>query len=490
MPQVLVAGAGLGGLTAACQLAERGLTVTVIEASDRAGGKAGSYQIGSVRYDHGWHGFPGWYVNTRALLAKLNITLVGYEEAAFIDEGPQGGFDHPHALFLPTTIGGVLRLLRSGFLPPAQTLLYLYYLLDTMAASLSRRAVLDRISRTALMRGKWYATDVIVAADSDGLLKGTAIPAYRMSAMTWKTVLANWARSPVPFMSALPGDMQTTFIEPLLARARALGATVLLNERVESFTATPGRVHSLTSVDAAGTRMERTADYFVMAAPIEVARRIMGWDLQRQEPAIGEFQQLSVVPMGSLHLTLNRKLPNVPKVPVFFKGGRYALSFLDLSQLGAVPPDTTVLSFVTSNSVELITQTPQVQYEALMGEVTAYTGITTADVASWQILSNAETPLAVNDVQAWPSRPEIRSARLPNLLYACDWARTPVDLCCMEGAIYAGMMAAREIGADAGLDIPAPGVAPQHPRWLLRLLTWVLYPVVPIAYCWSRLFED
>jgi hypothetical protein len=38
--------------------------------------------------------------------------------------------------------------------------------------------------------------------------------------------------------------------------------------------------------------------------------------------------------------------------------------------------------------------------------------------------------------------------------------------------------------------MPAPGVAPQHPRWLLRLLTWVLYPVVPVAYCWSRLFED
>lgn len=246
MASVLVVGAGLGGLTAACQLAEHGVSVTVLESTDRAGGKTGSDAVGGRLYDHGWHGFPGWYFNTRALLSRLGVSLVGFEEAQFIDAGPGGGLDHPQALFLPTSLGGLARLLRTGFLPPAQMLLYQYYLLDTIAARLSRKDVLDRISRTALMRDKWYATDAIVAADSDSLLKGTAIPGYRMSAMTWKTVLANWVRSSVPFMAVLPGDMQSTFIDPLLARAQALGVNILFKERVESFRAVPSRVASLT----------------------------------------------------------------------------------------------------------------------------------------------------------------------------------------------------------------------------------------------------
>ncbi|MEW5851196.1 MAG: FAD-dependent oxidoreductase [Myxococcota bacterium] len=488
MTSVLVVGAGLGGLTAAIQLAEAGLSVTVVEASDRAGGKAGSYDIGGKLYDHGWHGFPGWYLNTRALLDKLGVQLVGFQEAYFVDKGPQGGLDHAKVLFLPTDLGGLIRLLTDGFLPPAQMTLYLYYLLDTMAASLSNKSVLDRISRTALMRGKWYVTELIVTADSDSLLKGTAIPAYEMSAMTWKIVLENWARSPQPFMAVLPGDMQTTFIQPLLNKALSLGVNVIFNERVESFAATTGKVTSLTSVDVNGNKTVRTADYFVMGAPSEVARKIMGWPLLSQDPKIGEFQHLTVIPMGSLHLKLNKKLPNVPKAPVFFKGGRYALSFVDMSQITGSGGNT-VLSFVTSNNVELIDVSTQDQLEAMMGEVTAYLGITMADVDSWEVISNVNAPLAVNDIAAWPHRPTVRSDKLKNLVYACDWAQTRVDLCCMEGAVAAAMEAAHQIASDVGKSSPRPQVAPQYPRWLLKILTWILWPIVPPAWLWAKLFE-
>jgi len=61
---VAVFGGGIGGLTAAQELIERGCSVTVYEANPRCGGKARSVPIESEPAPHGEHGFrffPGFY---------------------------------------------------------------------------------------------------------------------------------------------------------------------------------------------------------------------------------------------------------------------------------------------------------------------------------------------------------------------------------------------------------------------------------------------
>jgi phytoene desaturase len=50
---VVVVGAGLGGLSAACHLVGRGHDVTVVEASDAPGGRAGTLSLGGYRFDTG-----------------------------------------------------------------------------------------------------------------------------------------------------------------------------------------------------------------------------------------------------------------------------------------------------------------------------------------------------------------------------------------------------------------------------------------------------
>ncbi|HKH05227.1 MAG TPA: phytoene desaturase family protein [Acidimicrobiales bacterium] len=50
---VVVVGAGLSGLSAACHLAGRGIDVTVLEASDVPGGRAGTLARGGYRFDTG-----------------------------------------------------------------------------------------------------------------------------------------------------------------------------------------------------------------------------------------------------------------------------------------------------------------------------------------------------------------------------------------------------------------------------------------------------
>ena len=53
MKRVVVVGAGMGGLTAAVRLAQRGLAVTVLEARHSAGGLASSFEAEGFRFDAG-----------------------------------------------------------------------------------------------------------------------------------------------------------------------------------------------------------------------------------------------------------------------------------------------------------------------------------------------------------------------------------------------------------------------------------------------------
>ena len=54
MPDVLIIGAGLAGLTCARRLHERGLSVQVLEASDRVGGRVRTKTVDGFRLDRGF----------------------------------------------------------------------------------------------------------------------------------------------------------------------------------------------------------------------------------------------------------------------------------------------------------------------------------------------------------------------------------------------------------------------------------------------------
>lgn len=72
-PDVVIIGAGIAGLSAAVWLAEAGLNVSVLEASDVPGGRARSWAdpvIGDS-LDIGPHILLNKYANMRALLQRL-----------------------------------------------------------------------------------------------------------------------------------------------------------------------------------------------------------------------------------------------------------------------------------------------------------------------------------------------------------------------------------------------------------------------------------
>lgn len=72
---VAVIGGGIAGISAACNLAERGFQVHLFEKENFLGGKVGSWQFQSngetLHTEHGFHGFFRQYLNLRLFLKKI-----------------------------------------------------------------------------------------------------------------------------------------------------------------------------------------------------------------------------------------------------------------------------------------------------------------------------------------------------------------------------------------------------------------------------------
>ncbi|MDL5158097.1 FAD-dependent oxidoreductase [Actinomycetospora termitidis] len=78
--KVVVVGGGLAGVTAATVLAERGLTVELLEAAPRLGGRLGTWPRTlpdgtDVTVEHGYHGFFRQYYTLRDVLRRIDPDL-------------------------------------------------------------------------------------------------------------------------------------------------------------------------------------------------------------------------------------------------------------------------------------------------------------------------------------------------------------------------------------------------------------------------------
>jgi len=471
----IVVGGGLAGITVARELTMRGWHVTLLERSKRLGGKAGSDLKNGRLVEHGYHVFPQWYPNIRSILERINVKLVDFDRYHFLL--PEGYPDRVTVLG-PSGFSAMWHYIFHGLLPWYHNLLYIYSVLDMISRPLSEKKFLDEVSQIGLMRGKWYTSESVAEMGQENVLKASAIPVYDLSAMTAKRIASYWVRQASPFLSILPGDLQTVFIEPQVRELEALGVEIHYDSDVRDVVMREGAVVSVTLSD--GT--ELSADVYALCTPFEVTRQWLHDDLYIADPELGNMQFLEAQPMSALHLRVRKELPDLPREHVFLHGSHYALSFIDITPHWKDMDGRHELSFISSNYSPLKEVSAEGAKDLLLKEIGEYLPITPADVESWELNPNTDVPLFINTIGAWSNRPRAKT-KIKNLYLAGDYVKNAIDLACMEGAVSAALEASAEILRDHGEteSLPIVQVPPEWPRALLVFARILMVPFVAIA---------
>jgi hypothetical protein len=471
----IVVGGGLAGIVVARELALRRWRVVLLERSGRLGGKAGSDLRNGRLVEHGYHVFPAWYPNVRAILERIGVGLIDFDRYHFLLPGQ---YPRKVTVLGQTSLAALWHNTFNGLLPWYHYILYSYSVLDMISRPLSERSFLDRVSQIGLVRGKWYASESIAEFGQETVLKASAIPVYELSAMTAKRVSSYWTRQASPFLSVLPGDLQAVFIEPQVRELEALDVDVRYGSEVTGVSMRDGCVAGVAV--RGGT--ELAADVYALCTPLEVTRTWLGHSFYEADPALGNLHSLQAQPMAALHLRLRKHLPDLPREHVFLHGGQYALSLVNLTHLWKELDGPPELSFISSNFAPLAAVSREGAMDILLKEIGEYLPIGRDDVESWELNANTGVPLFINTIGAWPNRPR-PSSRIGNLYLAGDYVKNAVDLACMEGAVSAALDAAGRILEDHGEtgSVPAPRVPPVLPRRWLVLARILLIPIVAVA---------
>jgi uncharacterized protein with NAD-binding domain and iron-sulfur cluster len=449
--------------------------VVLLEKSERLGGKAGAdFQHGRL-VEHGYNVFPKWYPNVRAILDRIGARLIDFDRYHFV---LRGRYPQKTTVLAPTGFRAMWHNTFRGILPWYHNILYNYSVLDMISRPLSDKSYLDRVSQLGLLRGKWYASESVAVFGQEQVLKASAIPVYDLSAMTAKRVASYWVRQSTPFLSVLPGNLQTEFIDPQTRELEALGVEIRQECEVTGVKMRGGRVAAVDTKD--GVSFE--ADAFALCTPFEVTRKWLDDGLYAADPELGNLHYLEAQPMAALHLRLRNPLAELPREHLFFHASRYALSAIEVGRLWGENDKEPHLSFISSDYAPLNEVSEPTAKDLLLDEIGQYLPITPADVKDWEINPNVNVPLFINTIGAWPNRPRGQTA-VPNLYLAGDYVKNAIDLACMEGAVSSALDTAGAMLRDAGESGPLPGavVPPEMSRALTVALRTALIPVVAAA---------
>jgi uncharacterized protein with NAD-binding domain and iron-sulfur cluster len=515
--RVIILGGGVGGMSAAHELAERDFEVTVYETRPIAGGKARSVSVpGSgtggrrdLPGEHGFRFFPGFYRHLPDTMKRIPIE--GQPDGVFGNlvsaEQVQIARDGGSEIVSPAHFPASLRDLHLAFqalfayasdvgIPVEEQFQFADRLLLMLTSCEERRFAEYENQSWWDFSGAESRSPGYQKFLADGLTRSlVAAKAREMSARTGGYILLqllfDLSRPGGAADRVLNGPTNDVWIDLWLAHLRGLGVDYRTEHQVQGIHFGAGQITGVTVV-AHGNALEDSADFYVAALPVEVMRLLAGDELKEAEPRLAGLHRLRTRWMNGIMFYLDRDVALVPGHTIYIDSP-WALTSISqaqfwpgfkLTEMGDGRVEGLLSVDVSDWERVGAVHGKQAMYcsaEEVRDEVWAQlkrglndAGIDVledANALAWFLdpsivypnpneASNLE-PLLVNTVGSWGDRPDAVTS-IENFFLVSDYVRTHTDLATMEGANEAARRAVNGILDASG------STAPRCPIWPLE----------------------
>jgi uncharacterized protein with NAD-binding domain and iron-sulfur cluster len=528
MTRVIVVGGGIGGLSAAHELAERGFEVHVYEARSTWGGKARSQWVAGTgtegRRDlpgeHGFRFYPRFYTHVIDTMSRIKLPngetvdqqLRPTPEAAVatIANGTIGRFRRDGIKRAGDIIESLNALFRDmGFDGPDLALFGMQIFRYLSSSDERRLGEYERLSWWQYLGGEGYSsrcqqqlTDIprmLVAMDS---MRGNACT----NGVVSMQLLLDLALHTDSTDRTMGGPTSLMWIDPWKSLLESLGVTFHAGDACVGLEVENGRIARARF--ASGATAGEVGDQFVLAVPLEAAQPLMNEQLCALDPQCARLRDVDAdalvswmvgmqfflyedVPVAKGHLLF----PDAPwaitaiSQPQFWRDtiGPFSRTFGsgDVSGLISVDisdwnrPGTFVQKPAKDCTREEVKEEVWQQLKAgLNGPDRDQQILTDRLLHSWQLDTDLDysagappknsSGLLIHPPGSWALRPEATST-VPNLTFAADYVRTHTDLASMEAANEAARRATNAILDRVHSSAPRAGIWPlQEPAIFAR----------------------
>jgi 15-cis-phytoene desaturase len=510
MATVAILGGGVGGLSAAHELVERGFAVTVYERTNVFGGKARSIYVPNTgtggRKDlpgeHGFRFFPAFYKHLPDTLMRIpfpgNVSVFNNLVHTTRIEVAQSG--KPPLLLagrLPQDLGDWLVAFKELFggigVPDDEVLIFADKLLTLLTSCPERRvAEYEKIPwwtfvdaanhslayQTLLAKGLTRSLVAVRATEGSTRTAGYILLQLIFGILTWGG-----------FDRLLAGPTSEVWLTPWTQYLTQKGVKFVSDAAVKGFKMVGGAISGVT-IEQGGAQTDITADYYIAALPVEIMSGLVTDEMKAAAPSISQLGSLRTAWMNGIQFFLKQDIP-VDNGHTLYADSPWALTSVSQKQFWqqanlANYGDGQVSGILSADISDW--ETPGILYNKPAMQCTAQeikdeawaqikahlnvagqTRIRDEDLATWFLdpdiqfpnpsaATNLE-PLLINTANSLQYRPQA-ATEIPNLLLASDYVQTYTDLACMEAANEAARRAVNVILAKTGSAAAPAGVWP------------------------------
>jgi uncharacterized protein with NAD-binding domain and iron-sulfur cluster len=492
---VAILGGGIGGLSAAHELAERGFDVTVYERNDRFGGKARSFPgpadgDAHLPAEHGFRFFPGFYRHVTDTMSRIPVdggTVA--DRLTTTDELLQAvtdGDDRLMQVGAPRSVREWRERIQNVFgsdVPRDEAAFFANRLLTLLSSSERRwREEYEARSWWEFIRAEEmspaYQTYLGYGITQSLVAMRPQVSSTRTIGRIYLQMLRGLFDPELPADRLLDGPTNEAWIDPWVDHLRRRGVDFVPEAGVTAIESDGERVTGVRvrhgGPDGDDERIE--ADHYVLAVPAPAVASLLTPELERAAPSLSGVRNLDHGWMNGLQFYLREDVAPVRGHGVFYDSP-WALTavsqrqFWDRYDFDAFDETEGVLSVIVSEwdepgivygkparectREEIVTEVWE-QLRAHLGtDLLNESNLVASqldpavgfDEEAGTVTNDAE--LLINTVGSLEHRPDA-TTEAPNLFLAADYVRTETDLASMECANEAARRAVNALLDDLG----------------------------------------